>query len=109
MDVKETIAAARDSITARRVYGEPYERNGVAVIPAAAVQGGGGGGGSEEGERSDGGSGFGLTARPVGAFVIDDGKVCWQPAFDLTRTILGCQLIALAAIWLTHRRLRRRR
>ncbi|MGH2957687.1 MAG: hypothetical protein ACRDL6_11920 [Solirubrobacterales bacterium] len=109
MNVKETISAARDSLTARRVYGEPYERNGVAVIPAAAVQGGGGGGGSEEGERSDGGSGFGLTARPVGAYVIRGDEVCWQPAFDLTRTIVGCQLLALAAIWLTHRRLGRRR
>lgn len=109
MNVKETIAAAQDSLTARRVYGEPYERNGVVVIPAAAVQGGGGGGGSEQGERSDGGSGFGLTARPVGAYVIHGDQVSWQPAFDLTRTILGCQLLGLAAIWLTHRRLRRRR
>jgi uncharacterized spore protein YtfJ len=108
MNVKETIEAAQDSLTARRVYGEPYERNGVAVIPAAAVQGGGGGGGSERGEESDGGSGFGLTARPVGAYVIRGDDVSWQPAFDLTRTIIGCQLVALAAIWLTHRRLRRR-
>jgi len=109
MDVKATIEAAQDSLTARRVYGEPYERNGVVVIPAAAVQGGGGGGGSEQGERSDGGSGFGLTARPVGAYVIRGDDVSWQPAFDLTRTIIGCQLLGLAAIWLTHRRLRRRR
>jgi uncharacterized spore protein YtfJ len=108
MNVKETIAAAQDSLTARRVYGEPYERNGVVVIPAASVQGGGGGGGSEDGEHSDGGSGFGLTARPVGAYVIRGDQVSWQPAFDLTRTILGCQLLGLAAIWLTHRRLRRR-
>jgi len=33
MNLKETIDAARDSITVGRVYGEPYERNGVAVIP----------------------------------------------------------------------------
>lgn len=108
MNVKETIEAAQDSLTARRVYGEPYERNGVVVIPAAAVQGGGGGGGSERGEEADGGSGFGLTARPVGAYVIRGGDVSWQPAFDLTRTILGCQLLGLAAIWLTHRHLARR-
>ncbi len=43
MDAKETIDAARESLTVRRVYGEPYERNGVTVIPAASVQGGGGG------------------------------------------------------------------
>lgn len=107
MDVKETIAAARESLSARRVYGEPYEGDGVTVIPAASVQGGGGGGGSESEEGSDGGSGFGLMARPVGAYVIRDGEVSWRPAFDLTRTILGCQLVGLAAILLTHIRLRR--
>jgi uncharacterized spore protein YtfJ len=96
-------------MSAKRVYAEPYERNGVTVIAAAAVQGGGGGGGSETGDRTDGGSGFGLTARPVGAYVIRDGEVKWQPAFDLTRTILGCQLLGLAALLLTHLRLRRRR
>jgi uncharacterized spore protein YtfJ len=108
MDVKETIEAARESMSAKRVYSEPYERDGVTVIAAAAVQGGGGGGGSESKESSDGGSGFGLTARPVGAYVIREGEVKWQPAFDLTRTILGCQLLGLAALLLTHFRLRRR-
>ena len=64
MTLKETIDAARDSMSARRVFGEAYERNGVAVIPAATVQGGGGGGAMEGGEESEGG-GFGLIARPV--------------------------------------------
>lgn len=108
MDVKGTLNAAHDSMTARRVYAEPYEKNGVVVIPAAAVQGGGGGGGSDHEGHSDGGAGFGLQARPVGAYVIRDGDVSWQPAFDLTRTILGCQLLGLAALLLTHRRLRKR-
>ena len=108
MTLKETIDAARDSMSARRVYGEAYERNGVAVIPAAAVQGGGGGGGGamEGGEESEGG-GFGLIARPVGAYVIRGDQVSWQPAFDLNRLILGCQLLTLAAMLLTHRRLSR--
>jgi uncharacterized spore protein YtfJ len=108
MHVKDTIDAAKDSLTARRVYGEAYERNGVAVIPAAAVQGGAGGGEGEEGERSGGGSGFGLQARPVGAYVIRGEDVSWQPAFDLNRVILGCQILGLAAMLLTHRRLSRR-
>jgi uncharacterized spore protein YtfJ len=109
MDFQETITTARDAITVKRVYGEPYERNGLAVIPAAAVLGGGGGGGSERGEHSDGGGGFGVQARPVGAYVIRGEQVSWQPAFDLNRVILGCQLLGLAAILLTHRRLMRRR
>ena len=108
MTVKETIDAARDSISARRVYGDPYERNGVSVIPAAAVQGGGGAGEMERGEESDGGGGFGLVARPVGAYVITGDEVKWRPAFDLNRLILGCQLIGVAAILLHHRRLSRR-
>jgi uncharacterized spore protein YtfJ len=108
MSVKDTIDAARDSMSARRVYGEPYERDGVAVIPAAAVQGGGGGGETERDKQSDGGGGFGLMARPVGAYVIRGDQVSWQPAFDLNRLILGCQLLGLAAILLTHRRLSRR-
>jgi uncharacterized spore protein YtfJ len=109
MDFQETITTARDAITVKRVYGEPYERNGLAVIPAAAVLGGGGGGGSERGEHTDGGGGFGVQARPVGAYVIRGEQVSWQPALDLNRVILGCQLLGLAAILLTHRRLMRRR
>jgi len=47
MEVQEVIAQARDAITVKRVFGEPYEKNGVTVIPAARVQGGAGGGGGE--------------------------------------------------------------
>jgi uncharacterized spore protein YtfJ len=108
MALKDTIEATRDSISARRVYGDTYERNGVAVIPAAAVQGGGGGGEMERPEQTDGGSGFGLMARPVGAYVIQNDDVRWQPALDVNRLILGWQLIAFAAILLHHRRQSRR-
>ena len=110
MNLTEQISKARDSITVKRVYGDPYERNGVAVIPAALVMGGGGGGEGEQGEGQKGsGGGFGLRARPVGAYVVRGDQVSWQPALDLNRVILGCQLLGLAAILLTHRRLRRRR
>jgi len=100
MDVLETIAQARDAITVRRVFGEPYERDGVTVIPAARVQGGGGGGGSEGGPTlgKGAGSGFGLIARPVGAFVIREGRVSWQPAVDVTRIVLGGQALAVVAL-----------
>jgi uncharacterized spore protein YtfJ len=109
MTVKETIDAAGGSMSARRVYGDAYERNGVVVIPAAAVQGGGGGGEMEHSGELGGGGGFGLTARPVGAYVIRGDQVSWQPAFDLNRLILGCQLLGLVAMLLTHRRLSRRK
>jgi uncharacterized spore protein YtfJ len=87
MDVLESISKARDAITVKRVYGAPYERDGITVIPAAAVAGGAGGGSGEDPNTKTvgGGTGFGITGRPVGAFVIKDGEVRWQPAFDATR------------------------
>jgi uncharacterized spore protein YtfJ len=110
MNLTETISNARDSITVKRVYGEPYERNGVTVIPAATVMGGGGGGEGNQGDGQTGsGGGFGLRARPVGAYVIRGEEVSWRPAVDLNRVILGCKLLGLAAILLTHRRRARQR
>jgi hypothetical protein len=44
------------------------------------------------------------VARPVGAFVIKGGEVRWQPAFDLTRAIVGGQVVAIVGL-LTVRRL----
>ena len=108
MDLMETISAARDAITVKRVYGEPYERNGVVVIPAAAVQGGGGGGGGEGDGQSGSGGGFGLRARPVGAYVIRGEQVSWEPAMDLNRVILGGQLLALATVLVVRSIARRR-
>ena len=97
MDFHDTLASARDAVTVRRVYGEPYERNGVTVIPAAAVQGaGGGGGGTQPGGEEGSGLGFGLSGRPVGAYVIRGEEVSWRPAIDVNRAVLGG--FALAAL-----------
>jgi uncharacterized spore protein YtfJ len=100
VDLMQTIEQAKDSMTVKRVYGDPYEKSGVTVIPAARVQGGAGGGGGEgpQGEGRGSGSGFGLNAKPVGAFVIRDDEVVWRPAIDLNRVILGGQLVALVAL-----------
>jgi uncharacterized spore protein YtfJ len=92
MNALERIDQARDAITVRRVYGEPYQEDGVTIIPAASVMGGGGGGGDTEG---NGGSGFGLSARPAGAWVIKDGDATWRPALDLNRVILVGQLVGI--------------
>jgi uncharacterized spore protein YtfJ len=94
MNVDELLSGARDAMSVRRVYGEPIERDGVVVIPAAAVGGGGGGGGDNE---DNGGGGFGLRARPVGAYVIKDGEVTWKPAIDPSRLIAAG--IAVVALW----------
>ena len=109
MDVKESIEAARDSLTVRRVFGEPYERNGVTVIPAASLQGGGGGGSGDQSDgRTGSGGGFGLRARPVGAYVIRGEDVSWEPARDPNRAILGGQLVALVALLVLRSIVRRR-
>ncbi len=95
MDVQETISQARDAMTVKRVYGDAYEKEGTTVIAAAAVRGGVGGGSGDSPQGSGGGTGFGIAARPVGAFVIRSGQATWQPAFDLNRVILGSQVVAV--------------
>ena len=103
MEVQELISGARDAMSVKRVYGDPYEKNGLTVIPAATVRGGGGlGVGEDEGQSGKGG-GFGLMARPSGAWIIEDGQVAWRPAIDVNRIIMGGQLVALAAIVVTGR------
>jgi len=99
-DVLETIEQARDALTVKRVFGDPYEKNGVTVIPAARVQGAAGGGNGEgpEGEGKGSGSGFGLHARPAGAYVIHGDEVDWRPAVDPNKVIIGAAVVAVAAL-----------
>ncbi|MBI2773982.1 MAG: sporulation protein [Chloroflexi bacterium] len=97
------IDRARDVLTVKRVFGEPVERDGVTVIPAANVRGGGGGGSGPEGSGGSGG-GFGISASPAGAYVIRDGDVRWEPAFNLNRTIFMGQIVAIVFL-LTVRRI----
>ena len=54
--------------------------------------------GESEGGESGGGGGFGLTARPTGAWIVEDGEVAWKPAIDVNRVVLGGQIVALTAI-----------
>ena len=104
MDPNEVMQQARDALTVKRVFGEPYERNGVAVIPAASVRGGAGGGSGEgtspdgDGSGSGSGGGFGLTAKPAGAFVVTGNDVRWQPAINVNRIVLGGQLVFIVLL-----------
>ncbi len=104
MNVDELLSGARDAISVRRVFGDPIEHDGVMIVPVAAVSGGGGGGGDNE---DNGGGGFGLRARPVGAYVIRDGEVTWKPVIDPSRLTVGWQIvagIAALALWSFTRR-----
>lgn len=109
--VDEILSEARDVLTVKRVYGEPMSRNGVTVIPAAAVRGGAGGGEGEPGEDTPGGAGggFGMTARPVGAYQIRDDEVSWVPAADTTRVIMLGEVVAIVALLVVRSVLKTRR
>ena len=86
------IERIRDILTVDRVVGAPIERNGITIVPVAALRGGGGGGGGESHgsaeEGTGGGLGFGVNARLVGVYVIKHDRVTWRPAVDANRVVL---------------------
>lgn len=94
MRVFELVDSAKDTLTARRVYGDPVERDGLVLVPAAAIAGGAGGGGDPS-EHGGQGGGFGVRARPVGAYVIQDGTVTWRPAIDVDRAVMAAAVVAV--------------
>lgn len=120
--ISESLTAA---FGAREVYGEPVERDGAIVIPAARMwsSGGAGGGGGAEPRRPreappeslggpdepdaeqdalaeghGGGMGFGRRAEPAGAFVVDAHGVRWVPAVAVNRIVLGGQVAFVLAV-----------
>lgn len=127
---------ARDALTVRRVFGDPIIQGDLTIVPVAQVSGGSGlgfgsgsldarrratdtpeheadapaPGGAEGGGTGDGGGGgFGVSVRALGVFVIRGDDVVWQPAVDMTRVILGGQVVGALAILALARALRRRR
>ena len=110
MELAETVNSVRDAFTIKRVYGEPIERDGVTVIPAALIVGGGGGGGGGDTTGNEGGgSGFVGFSRPVGAYVIRDGQVRWEPAIDVTWLLLGVPKLILKLFMARRRRQKHRK
>lgn len=124
-----TIRAGRDAMSVEKVFGNPYQVDGVTIIPAARVRGGAGGGAGEgSGPESDitfeGGSetpfgspanregsglgaGFGMMAAPVGVYEIRDREAVWKPAVDVNRLLKGFQVLAgIVVVCLTLIRLR---
>jgi uncharacterized spore protein YtfJ len=98
MQLQEIVSQARDSMTVKRVFGEPYEKNGVAIIPAARIEGGAGGGAGHQENGEGSGGGYGLRARPVGAFLMRGDEVAWRPAIDVNKLIMGGQVVAIVAL-----------
>lgn len=66
-----------------RAFGVPHQTpDGTTVIPVSKVR-----------HRADGR----VTARPLGVFVIHDGRSTWVPAVDTTRIALLGEFIGLVA------------
>jgi uncharacterized spore protein YtfJ len=65
MDVQEMVSRSQDTAAVGRVYGEPHEKDGTTVIPAARVSARGGSGAAGGGEHS--GGGFRAEAEPLWA------------------------------------------
>jgi uncharacterized spore protein YtfJ len=109
LDVQQTIEQAKDALTVGRVFGEPVEKDGVTVIPAARVQGGAGGGTGEgpEGKGHGEGTGFGLNARPAGVYVLADGDAKWRPAVDANRAIVAFAAVMVAMLLVIRAALKR--
>jgi len=90
MDPQQILQSAQDAITARRVFGEPFEADGATILPVAVV------GGHARGQ--DGGVGYGVGARPAGVYVIRNGRVSWRPAVNVNMIVAGGQLVAIVAL-----------
>jgi uncharacterized spore protein YtfJ len=117
VDAQELLSQARDAMTARRVFGDPIERNGTLILPVASVMGGAGGGtgrmarpaGSitEEGAAGEGeahpdegsGYGFGMMAKPLGVYVVRGEEVTWEPAVDRNRQLFLAALVAIFSVF----------
>jgi uncharacterized spore protein YtfJ len=113
--------------TARAVFGDPVERDGLTVIPVARVRYGFGGGSGRGGARGRGrngdggveadeeqygsGAGGGVQAGPIGYIELRDGEACFTRIADPVRVIslLTLPLAALAlgavVLWLGRDRL----
>ena len=119
MDVNEVLTHARDAMTVKRVFGEPYEKDGMTVIPVANVMGGAGAGGGTSksatddtaaGEGAEGrdaatgtpdtgyGMGYGVRATPAGVYVIKGGEVEWKPATDMNSLAVQRAIIAVVGL-----------
>jgi uncharacterized spore protein YtfJ len=109
MKLDELVNSTRDALTVKRVYGEPFERDGLAVITAASVRGGAGGGAGhdDKGQQGEGG-GFGMTGSPAGAYVVQGGTVKWLPAVDPNRIFLMVGMAVIAYLLMRPRMVRAR-
>ena len=110
MDLNDTLKGTYDAMTVKRVFGDPIEKDGVTVIPVAAIRGGlGYGGGHDDSGNQGVGGGGGISARPVGVYQIENANVRWEPALDVTRIAMLGQAVAIVLLLVVRSIMRRRR
>jgi uncharacterized spore protein YtfJ len=92
--------------SAKAVYADAVERDGVTVIPVAKVRWGfGGGTGRKQGKRGKG-AGGGLQAAPLGYIEIKEGQTEFKPIHDPMNLV---PLVAMGGLagWVVLRSLRK--
>lgn len=81
MNLRQSLDRLPSGNLTQRVFGEPFELpDGAVVIPVVRIAG----------VRGD-------VPKPVGVFVIHDGKTSWEPAVDANRIALMGTVVGLAA------------
>jgi uncharacterized spore protein YtfJ len=101
--ILDLLREVADDATVGKVFGSPIHHEGLILLPVAKVSGGGGGG-SGSGPAPDGqenggtGGGYGMSAKPLGVFVMRNGRVTWRPAIDVNRVVLGGQIVAITGL-----------
>jgi uncharacterized spore protein YtfJ len=102
------VEALGGSASARAVFGDPVEKDGVTIVPVARVRYGVGGGGGrgmgrkkrgEEAEQQAGyGHGGGLQAAPVGYIEMRGGQTSYQRIADPVRPLAVLLLFPLVGV-----------
>jgi hypothetical protein len=101
-EARQVIGSLETDPDASRVFGQPYETaDGTTVVPVAKVRTA-----SKPGVVAD--SRFALGAKPLGIFVVKDGKASFVPAVDAGRIamigiLVGLVSAALAGVAMVRR------
>jgi hypothetical protein len=74
-------------------FAPPYERDGTSVITATAARSHNATRGAGTGREGGGFNAEMSGSRPMGAFVLRDGRVRWHPVVDVTRVVTTAELV----------------
>src|SRR5438093_13239833 len=95
MDAQQILIGAQETMTVRRLFGEPIQVDGATIIPVAELRGGGGGGANG---LNQSGVGFGVQALHAGVYVVRKADVALRPAVDINLLVLGGLFVDISAL-----------